>query len=250
MSKILFLGTAGTIEAMYKSAKSSSAIVIQADDVQLVINPGPGCVFNAGTEKCDLAATDAVLLSSKDLVHMNDLDVIVEIVKHHNPFKDFKIIEHNEKKYDIKGVEVRSVKLKPTETAFLVHTTKFILAYIPSFEYTKKLGEEFKDANILILSCDDTIVKNDSTLSLPPQLDRPCWQLPHFRVQFVYSCRKTWCKTCTQFTELSPPVLVIHRLCLHIRDSAVRPRLRISRFRVRISAGAPAVPVNCLPSLR
>ena len=162
MSRILFLGCAGTIEALYKNPLSSAAIMIGVDDVQLIINPGPGTAYNAGREKCDLAATDAVLLSSKDLIHMSDLDVIEEIVKHYSPFKEFKkILEHSEHKHNIKGVEISSIKTKTNETAFLIHTTKFILGYIPKFEYTKKFGEEFRDANILVIDCNDEFDKKN-----------------------------------------------------------------------------------------
>jgi hypothetical protein len=144
MPKILFLGTAGTIDAIAKTGKSSSSIYLESE--KILIDPGPGTLLKLAQNNIGIGEIKKILLSSDDLIKNNDLSAIRSL--NH----DIKIIDKDD---DV----IKIIKTKNNQNAFIIKTTKYILSFIPEHDFHKKQLEEFKDTNVFIINCLDEFDK-------------------------------------------------------------------------------------------
>lgn len=155
MPKIIFLGTAGTLETINKTARYSSSFILEADDKMLLFNPGPGTLVRLSQEKIDIEKIDAILVSTERLININDLHAI----SLHN--RDLKIYSESSISHHIPNIDIKAINVKENKLAYIIGTSRFILCHLPTGHYTKKLIEEFKDANILIIDCNDELEKDN-----------------------------------------------------------------------------------------
>lgn len=179
MSSVTFLGTGGGRMVVLNQMRKSGGFWLNLDDVNVLHDPGPGClvmVHQLGLKPRDL---DAIMLSHRHIDHSNDVNVITEamtgggfsprgrliapsdcfasdpVVLHYvRPF-----VEINEIK---KGMEItlKEVKINfplenkhPVETYGVIYTFKSgRLGYIPDTEYFPELEKAYSGVDYLILN--------------------------------------------------------------------------------------------------
>ena len=134
MSKIFFPGTAGDEQSVYEG-KASGGVIIDSEKA-IVIDPGIGFIVKSG-----LTNADVILLSDKDLLYSNDANALI-------------------KRFNAKIIDGNNDDIKKFQNSFRIHTNKYILGYINMQKLTKAFAEDFKDANILIIRCENTTVED------------------------------------------------------------------------------------------
>ena len=82
MARIIFLGTGGTSPVVSKQLRLSGGIVMQIEDLQFHIDPGPGSLIAARQAGVNLAHTTAVFVTHNHINHCNDLNVVIEALTH------------------------------------------------------------------------------------------------------------------------------------------------------------------------
>ncbi|MBI3033025.1 MBL fold metallo-hydrolase [Candidatus Woesearchaeota archaeon] len=184
MEKIVFLGTGGDAIAVAKQLLGSGGVIIQVDDTQLHLDPGPGALVKASEYNINARNTTAVLVSHAHLNHAHDTNAIISAMslagmdihgvvvanktvidgdeKHSKVISDFhkscveKIIPLEAgQKIGINNIEIRGTNTKHNETyalGFRITTQTFDLGYTGDTGYTTKLGEDFRGVDILILN--------------------------------------------------------------------------------------------------
>ncbi len=77
---IKFLGTAGARFVMIRQLRASGGLWIRSDDVNVVIDPGPGSLVRcaASRPKLDPTTLNAIILTHRHLDHANDINVMIE----------------------------------------------------------------------------------------------------------------------------------------------------------------------------
>ena len=78
MAKIIFLGTAGDSSVSARQLRASGGIILQTDEIQLHIDPGPGAIVRANQYGINPRATDAILVSHNHVNHSNDLNAAID----------------------------------------------------------------------------------------------------------------------------------------------------------------------------
>ena len=125
MSKLFFPGNAGDIKSVLEG-RASGGLIIEGENT-IIIDPGIGFIV-----KANIKNVDTILCSEDNPLYNNDQKILEQIYNTKN-------LE------DIQIIDTKNAK------AFLIKTNKFILGYIAKAQLTKKIAEEFKDANILII---------------------------------------------------------------------------------------------------
>lgn len=184
MARIIFLGTAGSTAVVSKQLRSSGGIVLQVEDLQFHLDPGPGALQKAKEFGVNPQHTTAVLVSHHHINHCNDLNAVVDAMTHsgiehrgvilgsksvlqgHEESHPFltkyhqslveKIIplEKNHKiGFDL--VEVNALPAEHTDTTaigFKFFFPKFTLSYTGDTTVTPQLLESLVGTDILILN--------------------------------------------------------------------------------------------------
>lgn len=125
MSKLFFPGNAGDMKSVLEG-RASGGLIIEGENI-IIIDPGIGFIV-----KSNIKHVDTILCSEDNALYNNDKKILEETFKTRN----------------VEGIDIIDAKHANT---FLIKTNKFILGYIAKAQLTKKLAEEFKDANILIM---------------------------------------------------------------------------------------------------
>ena len=184
MARIIFLGTAGSSSVARKQLRSSGGIIIQVEDLQFHIDPGPGTLRKAHECGVNLHHTTAVLVSHNHINHCNDLNVVIDAMTHsgiehrgiilasksvlHNLEGSYPIItryhqnlveriitlEKNHK-VGIELVEINALSVDhhdETAIGFKFFCPKFTLSYTGDTALTDELLEQLAGTDILILN--------------------------------------------------------------------------------------------------
>jgi len=187
-SRILFLGTGGDAQVIGKQYRSSGGIIINLENNQFHIDPGPGSLVTAKMMAVNLRETTAVFVSKNELNSANDLNavisamtldgldkkgvlvcpssVIIDESKKENPYLNRKYKQFLEKsinidntrKLAINNIEIEVIKLKDhisDAAGYKFVTQRFNMAYIPDTAYSEQMIEEMKEIDILILCVPD-----------------------------------------------------------------------------------------------
>ncbi|MBU0614725.1 MAG: hypothetical protein KJ601_01395 [Nanoarchaeota archaeon] len=178
MSAILFLGTAGDSFVLGKHGRNAGGIIIQINENQLHIDPGPGALTSS--KRCDInpRATTALLVSKNSLYTCGDLNAVIDAMTYSGFDKKAVLVANNEvingpesfllhkyrdylerfivlesgRKVGINEVEVQSITLSDKSIGFKLIAPEFTICYLPSTKYSSALEEQCKNSNILILN--------------------------------------------------------------------------------------------------
>ena len=137
MTKIIFLGTAGSTAVAAKGFRSSGGIIFQVGELQFHFDPGPGALQKARDYGVNLHHTTAILVSHNHLNHCNDLNVVIDAMTHSG-------IEHRGILLASKSV-LHSIDSHP----FLTRHHQNLLEKIIPMEKNHKVGIDLVEINAL-----------------------------------------------------------------------------------------------------
>lgn len=184
MHRILFLGTGGDTIVVGKQIRSSGGIVLNIEDEQFHINPGPGSLLMARMHNINIRETTALFLSGNDLIKANDANAMISAMTHdgldkkgvlvcpsnliekkndETPFihkfyfncVEKVIITDNTKKLGINKVEIEVIDLPNSVVGYKFIASRYRLSYLPDTEYKNDYLDRLKDTDILILNVQD-----------------------------------------------------------------------------------------------
>ena len=183
-AKIIFLGTGGDSIVVGKQLRASGGFIIQIDDTQFHIDPGPGALVRARQEDISLRENTALFVSHAHLNHCNDVNAVISAMTHAGLDKtgvlignktvlegDMEIkpyvtefykncvekiitLERNSK-IGINNIDIKTLYAKhtdPNTLGFKFFTPQFTLSYTSDTEYSNELIEAHQKSDILILN--------------------------------------------------------------------------------------------------
>lgn len=184
MSSIIFLGTAGTSIVASRQLRASGGIILQLEDIQFHLDPGPGALLKGKEYGINFLQTTAVLVSCQQLCHCNDLNAVIEamthggidqhgivlgsksvlapldgthpyLTKHHRHLVEKVIPLDQNHKVGIELVEINTLSVSqadPTAIGFKFFCPKFTLSYTGHTTVTDQLLSGLAGTDILIVS--------------------------------------------------------------------------------------------------
>lgn len=196
-SSIIFLGTGADPYIVGKGKRSAAGIILQINDNQFHIDPGPGSLLMAKQMELNLRATTAILVSNTDIYKSNDLNVVIDAMtysgfdkkgvlitnksvihgseKNHPVITNFHrdclerfIVLGPEKRVGINEVEIQALKTSSNEShsiGFKFYTPDFTLSYSSVTKYSAEIAEQYKNSGILILDLANPDKDNNKGLS-------------------------------------------------------------------------------------
>ena len=183
-SNIVFLGTGGDSYVVGKQIRASGGIILQIDDNQFHIDPGPGTLVMAKETGINLRANTALFVTHNHLCHANDINAVIDAMTyggfdrkgvlvanntvvngniHYEPFlqkyyrnflERFIVLEEG-KKVGINDVEIKALKAKhsePNAIGFKFITQEYTLTYTGDTIYSVETLAEYENSNVLILN--------------------------------------------------------------------------------------------------
>jgi ribonuclease BN (tRNA processing enzyme) len=182
--KIIFLGTAGESLVYGRQIRASGGIIVHADNLQFMIDPGPGAVTMAAQFGINLRDTDAVFVTHNHINHCNDVNAVISsmtyggidkrgvlvsnktvyngdgeikpyITKFSKSLVEKSIILEKGQTVGIGDIEIAALQAKHGDSnniGLRFFTSQFNLVYSSDTRYFKELEEEYKGCDILILN--------------------------------------------------------------------------------------------------
>lgn len=184
-NSIIFLGTGGDSIVVGKQMRGSGGIVLQLEDNQFVMDPGPGCLTIAKQAGINIRETVAVLVSHAHTNHSDDVNSVLEALSVSGLDRigvlvaSKKVVSGDENEYPvlkkrshgfvervlelgpgtrigINNVNIYTTKAQHFDTesiGFIFETPKYRVGYTSDTEYTEEIADQYKDCQILILNC-------------------------------------------------------------------------------------------------
>ncbi len=184
MASVTFLGTGGGSSVVSKQTRSSGGIIIQVEDLQFHLDPGPGALNKAKEYGISSANTTAILVSHNHINHCNDLNALVDAMTHggiehrglvlgsksvlqgtensapfltryHMALPEKIIPLEQNHKIGIDAVEIHALPVEhtdPTAIGFKFFCPKFIVSYTADTAITTELIEALMGTDLLILN--------------------------------------------------------------------------------------------------
>lgn len=184
MARVVFLGTAGNTAVSRRYNRSSGGIIVQVEDLQFHLDPGPGALVKAQEFGINPHHTTAVLVSHNHLNHCNDLNLVIEalthggiehrgilmaaksvlqemeqsrpcITKYHQSLIERSIAAEKNHKIALDLVEINALPADHTDATaigFRLFCPKFTLSYTGDTALTSELLEQTAGSDILILN--------------------------------------------------------------------------------------------------
>jgi len=180
---ITFLGTGQGSFVVGRNILSSGGIIIQVDENQFHIDPGPNALKNTAQYGINTRANTALLVSHAHLNHFNDINAVIDamtysgfdkkgvlianktvvngnenykapLMPYYRDFLERFIVLEAGQRVGINEIEILALKTKHSEQAigFKFFTPYFTLSYSSDTKYFPELIEEYKNSNILILN--------------------------------------------------------------------------------------------------
>ncbi|VVB94499.1 Ribonuclease BN [uncultured archaeon] len=179
MSSITFLGTGGGRMVVLNQLRRSGGFWLRLDGVNILQDPGPGCLLMVYKHRFRPGSLDAIILSHRHIDHSNDVNVITEamtgggfqfrghlivpgdclnndpvVLQYVRPFTEITEIKEGMK------IEIRDIKIEfpirnrhPVETYGAIYEfSSGKLGYIPDTEYFPELARAYKGVDFLILN--------------------------------------------------------------------------------------------------
>ena len=169
---------------MGKQIRASGGIILQINENQFHIDPGPSSLLMAREVGVNLRGNTALLVSHNHLNHCNDINAVVDAMTYSGFDKTGVLIANNTvingsrdytpflqeyykncleryivlnagQKVGINDIEIKALKAKHSETnaiGFKFFTPQYTLTYSGDTKYSAEVVEEYKNSNILILN--------------------------------------------------------------------------------------------------
>lgn len=182
-SRITFLGT-GTGGAVTQHHRNAGGIVIESDNFQFVLDPGPGALTAAREYGINLRKTTAIIVSNSNIYNSNDANVVMSVMTHdgldpkgilianntfvhgadtinsgltknHASYVERVITPSFGQKIGIGNIEVHALKAEnedPSSLGFKFFTKDFVLTYTGNTGYTKEITDQYDQSDILIIN--------------------------------------------------------------------------------------------------
>ncbi|MBL7055398.1 MBL fold metallo-hydrolase [Candidatus Woesearchaeota archaeon] len=183
-SNIIFLGTGSGSYVVGKNIRGSGGIILQVNEDQFHIDPGPGSLANAKEYGVNVRANTAVLVTHNHLNHCNDINAVIDAMtysgfdkkgvlianntvingsEHYVPFlhehyKNFLerfIVLEAGKRVGINNVEIQALSTKHNEASALGYkfiTPDYVLTYVGDTQYSVETASQYDDSDVLILN--------------------------------------------------------------------------------------------------
>ncbi len=182
--KIIFLGTGGARIVVAKQFRATGGIIIQYDNDQLHIDPGPGSLVRARQFDINLEKNTVILVSHNHLDHCNDMNAVIDVMtkggiikrgvlignktvlkglkdeypyltNHHAKCLQKVIVAEAGKRIKLNEINIIPTKAKhddPNTVGFRIITPKFTLGYTSDTEYFRGIDKEYKGCDIMIIN--------------------------------------------------------------------------------------------------
>jgi len=191
--KLIFLGTGGDAIVVGKQIRSAGGIILQVENNQFHIDPGPGAVARAKDYGVNLRNNVAVLVSHNHLNHCNDVNAVISamtlggldrkgvlvtnkttyngnhemepyLTKFHRNMIERSMILEPGQRVGINEIEIRATRTHhsdPEAIGFKFLTPNFIMGYTSDTGYSHDLVEDFSGADIMIFNTVNPKEKKD-----------------------------------------------------------------------------------------
>ena len=174
MTEIIFLGTGGDSSVVGRQLRGTGGIVIQNNDLQLHIDPGPGALVRAKEFGVNVRATTLIICSNNHFFYRNDLTALVDamtlggldkqgvLVTHSSVLPSLADTQKNflEKvitleasgRVAVEDVEILAVSPNERTMSFKIRFPGVVVGYTGDTAYTASLAKELQGSNVLIIS--------------------------------------------------------------------------------------------------
>lgn len=181
---IIFLGVGGDPIVTGKQIAASGGFVIQTENMQFHVDPGPGALTNLVKCSINPRETTAILVSHAHIGHCNDVNALISaatfsgldrqavlianrtlvddsdgnvpyLTEFHRGCVERVIVVHEGNKVGINKIEIDVLKTEHKDefgVGYKFLCPKFTLAYTGDTGYFKGMEELYKDMDILILN--------------------------------------------------------------------------------------------------
>jgi len=183
-SNIIFLGTGGDSYVVGKQLRASGGIILQVNEDQYHIDPGPGSLVMAKEAGINLRANTALFVSNNSINNCNDINAVIDAMTYHGFDKKGVLVANNTiingsenqqpllqkyyrdclerfivleagKKVGINDVEVEAIRAKhsdPNAIGFRFITPDYTLTYTGNTMYSVEALAQYENSNVLILN--------------------------------------------------------------------------------------------------
>jgi phosphoribosyl 1,2-cyclic phosphodiesterase len=190
--KIIFLGVAGDHYVAGKQIRGSAGIVIQADDAQLHIDPGPGTLVRNRQYSVNARENTAILVSHAHINHCNDVNALISattangidhtsvlicsksllqgldgkapfLTDFHKTSVERAIGVEPGNKIGLDKVDIEVLKTRHSDASgigFRIKTADYSIVYSGDTGYFEGIEEQYKPADILILNVQEPFERN------------------------------------------------------------------------------------------
>ena len=183
-ARLIFLGTGSGSAVISKQLRGSGGIILQIEDFQFHIDPGPGALAKAKEYGIALQHNTAVLVSHHHVNHCNDLNIVIDAMSHgglephgiilgsksvlqgtdgippyltqyHQRLVEKIIPLEKKHKVGLELIEINALPAEhtdPTALGFKFFCPKFTISYSGDTALTPQLLEDLAGSDILILN--------------------------------------------------------------------------------------------------
>jgi len=177
-AKIIFLGSGGGRKVTASQARATGGFVVQTNDEQIHVDPGPGALVRAAQFGVDVKNTTIILVSHFHVDHSNDANALVDAITfggkekhgvlitgdgcedynltnfHKNTIEKYVHLKHGEK------TQIGEVWIEATKTfghgignvGYKIITPEFVLGYTSDTSFFPELVDEFKGCNVMVIN--------------------------------------------------------------------------------------------------
>lgn len=183
-NNIIFLGTGGDSYVVGKQLRGSGGIILQINNLQFHIDPGPGALVRAVENNINIRANTAVIATNASLLHSNDINAVIDAMTYGGTDKNGLLVANNtlingteqippyltdfhkscveriitmdkNQKMAIEDVEIHALPAQssdPDGMGLKFLAPDFTLVYTSDTGYSKNIIKEYKGADILIIN--------------------------------------------------------------------------------------------------
>ena len=189
-SSITFLGTGADSVVIGKQLRSAGGIIIQINNNQFHLNPGPGALPAAKQYEINLRENTSIFVSDTSIYNSNDINAVIDAMTYSGFDKKGVLIAAKDvisenvsdfykncleryiaieppQKVAINEVEIQALKTTHPATScigFKFFAPEFTITYASTTKYSSEITEQYKNSNILVLNI-PTLEKNEKGLS-------------------------------------------------------------------------------------